>query len=138
MVGWDAQANDIFLEALEIDSPQCRSDYLQRACAADKDLRARVERLLAADSNAAHFLESPAFPADLVSLDVPIIEGSGDVIGRYKLLQQIGEGGMGLVFMAEQVSPVRRTVALKICLEVIYNSCLVARVVPSLFVPLSE
>ncbi len=83
-----------------------RRAYLDGACGDDADLRARVEALLAAHDEAQGFLESPAV--------VSPQEGPGSVIGPYKLLQQIGEGGMGVVYMAEQQHPVRRKVALKI------------------------
>jgi hypothetical protein len=81
-------------------------------------LLARVEELLGLHEGAASFLESPALPPSTLtataawSPDTP--EGLGTVIGPYRLLEQIGEGGMGVVFMAEQTHPVRRRVALKV------------------------
>jgi eukaryotic-like serine/threonine-protein kinase len=91
-----------------------RAAYLDQACGQDAGLRAEIEGLLAHDQQDGSFLGSP--PAGVATtLDiVPIAERPGTVIGRYKLLQQIGEGGFGVVFMAEQVEPVRRKVALKI------------------------
>src|SRR5207253_5004338 len=75
---------------------------------------------------AGSFLESPA-AAPAATLDEPIREGTGTVIGPYKLLQQIGEGGMGTVFMAEQQQPVRRKVALKVIKEGMDTRQVIAR-----------
>src|SRR5262249_49188499 len=75
----------------------------------------RVERMLAAQAEVGSFLQQPAIVGSAtVSHEPPISEIPGMVIGPYKLLHQIGEGGMGVVFMAEQTEPIRRTVALKI------------------------
>jgi serine/threonine protein kinase len=103
----------IFGQALEIDSPERRSAYLDEACGGDGGLRADVESLLGALAQAGDFLE-PANPAAVHSAAGSVIEGPGSVIGPYKLLQPIGEGGMGVVYMAQQQSPIRREVALKI------------------------
>ncbi len=113
MPTWDPRANDLFLKALELPSAAERQAYLDRACAGDVALRAEVEALLEASAQAGSFLESPA-PAPLATVDEPVSERMGTVIGPYKLLQQLGEGGMGTVFMAEQTQPVQRKVALKI------------------------
>src|SRR6185436_3471104 len=102
----------VFAEALQLSAGE-RSDYLQRACGADKELRQRVERLLKAHDQAGDFLEQPA-PEAVPEVRTAVGEKPGDRIGRYKLLQQIGEGGCGVVYMAEQEEPVRRRVALKI------------------------
>src|SRR5262245_46498247 len=105
---------EIFSAALELDSPEARTAYLDKTCGSDQELRRRVERLLDAQPKLGSFLNSPAAGAT-VSLDPPPrLEGPGTVIGPYKLLESIGEGGMGTVFMAEQTKPVRRKVALKI------------------------
>src|ERR1044072_7862498 len=118
MAEWNPQANDIFLKALDFPSGEARASYLKDACGLDAELRAQVESLLAANERAGSFLQSPAtgLGADegTVATERPVLEGAGTTIGRYKLLQQIGEGGMGVVFMAEQTHPVKRTVALKI------------------------
>jgi len=103
----------IFFAALEKGSPEERAAYLDEACATDPDCRRRVEKMLAAQAQAGSFLESPA-AALSATTDQSIAECPGSAIGPYKLLQQIGEGGMGTVFMAEQTEPVRRKVALKI------------------------
>ncbi len=103
----------LFFAALEKGSPQERAAYLDEACALDPDLRRRVEKMLAAQAQAGSFLEKPAgSPGETV--DDPVRERPGTVIGPYKLLEQIGEGGFGIVFMAEQQQPVRRKVALKV------------------------
>src|SRR5437660_8331029 len=90
-----------------------RQQYLDGACAGDAALRAEVESLLEASVRAGSFLESPA-AAPLGTVDPPVSERPGTVIGPYKLLQQLGEGGMGTVFLAEQTRPVQRKVALKV------------------------
>jgi WD40 repeat protein/serine/threonine protein kinase len=111
MATWDPRANEVFLKAAEFSFPEERRDYLDRACASDAALRAEVEALLDANARAGSFLESPAL---VEAADPSVAERPGAVIGPYKLLQQIGEGGMGSVFMAEQSQPVQRKVALKI------------------------
>jgi serine/threonine protein kinase len=104
----------IFFAALEKGSPQERATYLDEACAGDPDLRRRIEKMLAAQAQAGSFLEQPARSPLMTVDERPVSEGPGTVIGPYKLMEQIGEGGMGLVFVAEQQHPVRRKVALKV------------------------
>jgi serine/threonine protein kinase/Flp pilus assembly protein TadD len=104
----------IFFAALEKGSPQERAAHLDQACAGDPDLRRCVERLLAAEARAGSFLEQPARSLLVTGDEQPLREGPGAVIGPYKLLEQIGEGGFGVVFLAEQTQPVRRKVALKV------------------------
>jgi serine/threonine protein kinase/WD40 repeat protein len=103
----------LFLAVLDIADPAERSAYLDRACAGDAALRAQVEQLLQAHQEPGGFMERPA-AALLASADEPVGECVGTVIGPYKLKEQIGEGGMGLVFVAEQQQPLRRKVALKV------------------------
>ena len=100
----------ILAKAAGLSDPQERSVYLDEACGDDAGLRTEVERLLQAYQEAGDFLEHAADPA----MDEAKGEGPGTVIGHYKLLEQIGEGAFGRVFMAEQVEPVRRKVALKV------------------------
>jgi serine/threonine protein kinase len=103
----------IFFAALAKDSTRERAAYLDEACATSPDLRRRVERMLAAQAQAGSFLEQPA-NSPVMTVEQPVPEGPGTVIGAYKLMEQIGEGGMGLVYVAEQQEPIRRKVALKI------------------------
>ncbi len=100
----------VFAEALIRLTPTERATYLDHACGADAALRCRVEALLRAAESAGDFLEQP--PNGLH--DAELTERPGDRIGRYKLLEKIGEGGCGVVYMAEQEEPVRRRVALKV------------------------
>jgi serine/threonine protein kinase/Flp pilus assembly protein TadD len=100
----------IFAEALEQPSPEAQAAFLDAACQGDASLRLRIEKLLKSHQEAGSFLHRPA----AATLDSPLTERPGMVIGAYKLLQQIGEGGMGVVYMADQEAPVRRRVALKI------------------------
>jgi serine/threonine protein kinase len=90
-----------------------RAAYLDEVCADDAALRQRIEELLQARDEAGAFLESPAAVPPVGTSRLPANK-PGDRIGRYKLLQQIGEGGCGVVYMAEQEEPVRRRVALKV------------------------
>jgi WD40 repeat protein/serine/threonine protein kinase len=110
------RVKDIFLAALDKDSGGLRSAYLDEACGQDVELRQRVDALLARHEAAGSFLESPAPAIDpYPTADEPAAtETPGTAIGPYKLLQQIGEGGMGTVYLAEQTHPVQRKVALKI------------------------
>ena len=107
---------EIFSEAVELTSTAQRAAYLDRACGGDRALQCRVEGLLGAHAQADRFLESPA-PAPTADANpdgLPAPECLGTTIGPYKLLEQIGEGGMGVVYVAEQAQPMRRKVALKI------------------------
>jgi serine/threonine protein kinase/tetratricopeptide (TPR) repeat protein len=109
------QEQTIFTEALEKEDPAERAAFLEGACAGDARLRQRVERLLGRHDHAGSFLEQPVLSGDATTdHQRPISEQPGSIIGPYKLLQQIGEGGFGVVFEAEQERPVRRRVALKV------------------------
>ncbi len=104
----------IFHQALEQPSDR-RGTFLEAACGGDADLRERVEVLLRAHLDPGSFLESPpAAIGEAPRIVPPVSEKPGTRIGPYKLLQEIGEGGMGVVYMAEQNEPVKRRVALKI------------------------
>ncbi len=114
----------IFLVAIEAADPAARDALLARECGDDAELRQRVEVLLQVHDRSGSFLDQPAVQP--VTIDAPagqwidrdaplaLTERPGMRVGHYKLLQQIGEGGMGVVYMAEQEQPVRRKVALKI------------------------
>jgi hypothetical protein len=108
----------IFSTALNC-APAERAPYLDEACAGQPALRQRMEELLKAQPQVAEFMENPADigtpgAPETIPLTLPPEERPGTRIGRYKLLQKIGEGGCGVVYMAEQEEPVRRRVALKV------------------------
>jgi WD40 repeat protein/serine/threonine protein kinase len=123
----------ILCDAVEISDEDARRAYLQVACGGDARLRAEVERLLENHFRAGDFLESPAFDArPAIAASVPAHagaagEGVGTVIGHYRLLEQIGQGGMGQVFVAGQSWPVKRRVALKVVRMGMDSKSVVAR-----------
>jgi eukaryotic-like serine/threonine-protein kinase len=100
-----ADEKAIFNAARRLNGPDARRAYIEEASGNDDQLRARVEALLRVYDRETGFLESPIVGA---------IESSGTVIGHYKLIEPIGEGGFGVVYLAEQQQPVRRQVALKV------------------------
>jgi WD40 repeat protein/serine/threonine protein kinase len=112
---------ELFVEAFQIADPASRERFLDRACETDPALRQRLAGLMAALRRAGEFLQEPAAAACTPGVasgfqpeEKARAEQPGAVIGPYKLLEQIGEGGFGIVFMAEQQQPVRRKVALKV------------------------
>ena len=106
--------SDILSEAVAIDEPAARDAFLEQACLGDDSLKSRVEELVRMHFLAGDFLEHPAAETaeSLSSLHLSLKAGAR--IGPYKLLQEIGEGGMGVVYMAQQDEPVKRRVALKV------------------------
>src|SRR5262245_24012527 len=104
---------EIFAAALEQEASR-RASFLDEACAGDPELRRRIENLLKCHDQAGAFFEKPA--ADIVATAqlTPINETTGTQIGPYKLIEPIGEGGMGTVWMAQQAEPVKRLVAVKL------------------------
>ena len=111
---------DIFIAALQKEDLAERQAYLDEACAGQSELRRQVEHLLRLDKNAGSFMEAPAAES-AATRAVPDAaeeassgEAPGALIGPYKLLEQIGEGGMGTVWMAQQTEPVKRVVAVKL------------------------
>src|SRR5438874_1810840 len=119
-------AKTIFLRAAEIAAGDERQAYLAAACGGDDALRSEVEDLLRHQEQLGSFLEAapgggPATAAEATQ------EAPGAVLGPYKLLQQIGEGGMGTVFMAEQTRPVQRKVALKVIKPGMDSNLVIAR-----------
>src|SRR5437879_1837211 len=114
MTGKSGRDIEVFTEAVQLPIPE-RAAFLDRACAGDEDLRRRIEALLRSNERAGDFLEEP--PTGSIGerrAKVAAGEKPGDRVGRYKLLQEIGEGGCGVVFVAEQEEPIRRRVALKV------------------------
>ncbi|MEX2308095.1 MAG: protein kinase [Pirellulales bacterium] len=105
---------DIFIAALEIELLQERADYLDDACGENAQLRSRIEALLNRHQESAGMLDAPPPGIDATEHLEVISEKPGDVIGTYKLREEIGVGGFGVVFLAEQERPVKRKVALKI------------------------
>jgi WD40 repeat protein/serine/threonine protein kinase/Flp pilus assembly protein TadD len=111
---------DIFIAALQKEDPAERRAYLDEACAGRPELRQQVEHLLRLHEAAGSFLDRPAAgpaatgPFEAAAAQAPPSEAAGAVIGPYKLLEQIGEGGVGAVWMAQQTEPVKRLVAVKL------------------------
>jgi tetratricopeptide (TPR) repeat protein len=101
---------DLFLAALDVGDPVGRAALLDRTCGTDSTLRKRVEDLLAAADRPGSFMANPA--ADRLAMGAPSV--GAVVAGRYELLREVGEGGMGTVWLADQTHPVRRRVALKV------------------------
>jgi len=104
----------IFCDVIEKRTAKERAAYLDKVCGNDADLRAKIEELLKLHDNAGDFLESPVLNPDVTLNDSPMTESPGTVVGNYRLLEKIGEGGMAVVYMAEQKRPIQRQVALKI------------------------
>ena len=106
---------EIFFEALEMGTPEARAAYLQWACGRDVTLRRKVDELLKEHFSDDSLLAGPALEGERPAEVKPVAsEAPAQMIGRYKLLEKIGEGGFGEVWMSEQREPVKRRVALKI------------------------
>ena len=115
----------IFAQALEIQSAAERAAFLDRACGDNPALRAEVEALLRASQRSGDLLDLPETVQPTSTVAGP--ENPGTVIGPYKLLEQIGEGGMGTVWMAEQTEPIQRRVAVKVVKEGMDSKQVLAR-----------
>ena len=136
-----ARAEEIFCAALEIASSQERAAYLQASCGSDAKLKAAVEGMLSSQPAVENFFKRSkpdvfheiSKVVSAVRSDpennrelADVAECEGGQIGPYKLLQKIGEGGCGIVFMAEQQSPIRRRVALKVIklgMDMVFGHC---------------
>ncbi len=116
----------IFLEAVENHAPDGWRQFLDQACGTDQELRQRVEILLRAHEQANTLLDPAPVPPS-ATIDQPPAEIPGTTIGPYKLLEHIGEGGMGTVWMAQQTEPVKRLVALKLIKAGIDSKQVIAR-----------
>jgi WD40 repeat protein/serine/threonine protein kinase len=114
MDGPEPKLRELFSRTLQCQNAEAQAAYLEQACHGNAELRARLEELLQAHREAGSFLHEPSFSRIATVDEPPLTEQPGTVVGPYKLLQQIGEGGMGIVYMAEQEHPVRRRAALKI------------------------
>ncbi len=108
------RTEEVFSGALQREAGPERAAFLDDICGDDAALREHVEALLSVNDSVGDFLESPVQGGMAIADDSGVIEGPGSVIGPYKLLERIGEGGMAVVYMANQEEPLRRRVALKI------------------------
>ncbi len=104
----------VFAEAIEKTDARERAAYLDRVCGKDTSLRSEVDSLLSSYGRAEGFLPSPDLDQAVTLDTATVVEGPGTIIGRYKLLEKIGEGGMAVVYMAEQTEPIHRKVAVKL------------------------
>jgi serine/threonine protein kinase/tetratricopeptide (TPR) repeat protein len=116
----------IFNAARLIAAPDARRQYVEQACGEDHNLRARIEALLRVHDEDSTFLRTPAEGVGAAFAE-PVREAPGTLIGPYQLRHQIGEGGMGTVFLAEQTRPVQRQVALKLITPGLDTSQVLAR-----------
>src|SRR5947207_11905009 len=104
MVEQTSEAKEIFLQAVELGSPQAWPEFLDKACSGNPELRQHVERLLQAHNQSNSLLDGSGIAVTSASTTTQRL---GTLIGPYKLLEQIGEGGMGIVYMAQQTQPVK-------------------------------
>jgi serine/threonine protein kinase/tetratricopeptide (TPR) repeat protein len=104
----------IFYAARQVPDPDRRREYVREACGADEARIARIEALLAAAEGPDSLLDRPGAANPMATISLPATESHGTLIGPYKLIEQIGEGGMGSVWMAQQTKPVKRLVAVKL------------------------
>jgi serine/threonine protein kinase len=119
---------ELFIDALKITDPTERAAWLDRECAGDAGLRQRIDQLLQAFEKAGSLLENSVVAAPTtITVEQPVYERAGTTMGRYKLVELIGEGGMGAVWMAQQTEPVKRLVAVKLIKAGMDSAQIVAR-----------
>ena len=125
----NSREEGLFVAALELPNAEQRGAFLKGACGSDEALRARVERLLGEHDATQGPLDQPIIePLPSATLDMPSSAKSGMIIaGKYKLINPIGEGGMGTVWMAEQREPVKRLVAVKLIKAGVDSRAVLAR-----------
>ncbi len=117
----------VYYEAISIQDPQRRAAYLDAVCGQDAELRERVQSLIDSGDGAGGFLDVSPLDSLLELSDSADVDTAGATIGRYRLLEKIGEGGFGVVYMAEQREPIRRRVALKIIMQGMDTKQVIAR-----------
>ena len=128
MTDWNPRANQIFLNALDLETEEERHAYLHETCGEDHALRAEDEGLLQADTDAEGFLNQTLREPGQTTPFTPVpVELDAMVVGPYQLRSVIAEGGMGVVYEADQEEPVRRTVALKIIKPGMDSQAVIAR-----------
>jgi serine/threonine protein kinase len=132
---------DLFVAALAITDPERRAAYLKHECQGDAALQARIEQLLAANADAGSFLEGSGVSRETDATTTRAPDGEPDTVdhgdptarvgsvvgGKYKLIEAIGEGGMGSVYMAQQTEPVKRAVAVKVIKAGMDSKAILAR-----------
>jgi serine/threonine protein kinase len=116
---------ELFDQAVELENSEQLESFLAEHCGDDFNQRQELKGLLKAHERGHRLLDSPTQAMDLNV--VSPTETEGDLVGHYKLLQKIGEGGMGIVFMAEQMQPIRRKIAMKIIREGLNSKQILAR-----------
>ena len=121
----DSQAEPLFQKALDLPTSE-RCGFLQQACQGNSPLRQRVHELLAANESFGGILDEVGVESLLETSDTSC-EAVGSTAGKYKLLQEIGEGGFGIVYMAEQLWPVKRKVAFKVIKPGMDSKSVIAR-----------
>jgi serine/threonine protein kinase len=121
------QLNDLFDQIIELPTDTERSAFMERECGENSKLKRELTELVQSHFRGNSILEAPTHAIELFGSPMDESEAEGSIVGNYKLLQKIGEGGMGVVFMAEQLRPIRRKVAVKIIREGMHSKQVIAR-----------